>query len=166
MILPERAQMNTKHQVLLCQDKAAQQLVCQAFVENLTGGVVTGSLSLLNACLLVWWTSYKDMSHVCCSGGYVVISHPLGRRWLNETMHSKDPVMVPHLLPDQAQLESLIADLPLRIHSYLEEDQLYIATLQVMPSSTNLPRSVDAPSDSAISCLSWAICYASLQLTF
>ena len=80
-------------------------------------------------------------------------------------MHSKDPVM-PHLLRDQAQLESLIADLPLRIHSYLEEDQLYIATLQVMPSSTNLPRSVDAPSGSAISCLSWAICYASLQLTF
>ena len=32
--------------------------------------------------------------------------------------------MVPHLLPDQAQLEALIADLPLRIHSYLEEDQL------------------------------------------
>lgn len=39
--------------------------------------------------------------------------------------------MVPHLLPDQAQLEALVADLPLRIHSYLEEDQLYIATLQV-----------------------------------
>ena len=66
-----------------------------------------------------------------CTGGYIVISHPLGRRWLNETLHSKDPVMVPHLLPDQAQLEALVADLPLRIHSYLEEDQLYIATLQV-----------------------------------
>ena len=52
--------------------------------------------------------------------------------------------MVPHLLPDQAQLEALIADLPLRIHSYLEEDQLYIATLQVMPSPVKLPPSVDA----------------------
>ena len=74
--------------------------------------------------------------------------------------------MVPHLLPDQAQLQALISDLPLQIHSYLEEDQLYIATLQVMPSPTNLPHSVDAPSNSAISCLSSAVCYASLQLVF
>ncbi|KAL0039683.1 hypothetical protein WJX77_005068 [Trebouxia sp. C0004] len=72
-------------------------------------------------------------------GGYIVISHPLGRRWLNETLHFKDPVMVPHLLPDQAQLVALIADLPLQIHSYLEEDQLYIATLQV-PENYRLER--------------------------
>ena len=108
----------------------------------------------------------NDVSYVSCSGGYIVISHPLGRRWLNETMHSKDPVMVPHLLPDQAQLEALIADLPLQIHSYLEEDQLYIATLQVMPSPTNLPRSVDAPSASAISCVSSAVFMRHCSLRF
>ena len=39
--------------------------------------------------------------------------------------------MVPHLLPDQAQLQALISDLPLRLHNYVDEDQLYIATLQV-----------------------------------
>lgn len=74
--------------------------------------------------------------------------------------------MVPHLLPDQAQLEALIADLPLQIHSYLEEDQLYIATLQVMPPPTELSCSVAAPSHSAISCLSWAVCHESLQFVF
>ncbi len=57
-------------------------------------------------------------------------------------MHSKDPVMVPHLLPDQAQLEAFIADLPLQIHSYLEEDQLYIATLQVRSLSFNISLSL------------------------
>ena len=46
-------------------------------------------------------------------------------------MHNKDPVMVPHLLPDQAQLKALISDLPLRLHSYVDEEHLYIATLQV-----------------------------------
>jgi hypothetical protein len=106
------------------------------------------SLGLVGPC--------NDGSYVSCTGGYIVISHPLGRRWLNETLHSKDPVMVPHLLPDQEQLEALIADLPLQIHSYLEEDQLYIATLQVMPSPTSLPRSVDALLTLAISCLSFA----------
>ena len=39
--------------------------------------------------------------------------------------------MVPHPLPDQAQLEALIADLALSLHSYVEEEELYIATLQV-----------------------------------
>ncbi len=39
--------------------------------------------------------------------------------------------MVPHLLPDEAQLEALISDLPLQLLSYVDEPQLYIATLQV-----------------------------------
>lgn len=47
--------------------------------------------------------------------------------------------MVPHLLPDQAQLEALISDLPLRLHSYVEEEQLYVATLQVRPRVFHAP---------------------------
>lgn len=39
--------------------------------------------------------------------------------------------MVPHQLPDQTQLQALISDLPLRLHSFVDEAQLYIATLQV-----------------------------------
>lgn len=73
------------------------------------------------------------MTYVLCGsvGGYIVISHPLGRKWLEEYLHKKDPVMVPHLLPDQAQLEALMSDLPLRLHSYVDDEHLYIATLQV-----------------------------------
>ena len=73
------------------------------------------------------------MTYLFCdsTGGYIVISHPLGRKWLEEYMHKKDPVMVPHLLPDQAQIEALISDLPLRLHTYVDEEHLYIATLQV-----------------------------------
>ena len=66
-----------------------------------------------------------------CPGGYIIISHPLGRKWLNETLHEQDPEMVPHPLPDQAQLEDLIFDLPLHLVKYVDEQQLYIATLQV-----------------------------------
>ena len=61
----------------------------------------------------------------------MVVSHPLGRQWLNETLHDSNPDIVPHPLPDQAQLEALIHDLPLRLTSIVDEPELYIATLQV-----------------------------------
>ena len=60
-----------------------------------------------------------------------MLSHPLGRQWLNKQLHEKDPEMVPHPLPDQAQLAALIADLPLRIVQYVDEDTLYMVLLQV-----------------------------------
>lgn len=66
------------------------------------------------------------------SGGSIVIIHPLGRTWLNETLHDSNPEIVPHPLPDQAQLEALNADLPLRLTSFIDEPELYIATLQVV----------------------------------
>ena len=65
------------------------------------------------------------------AGGHIIISHPLGRKWLNEQLHEKYPETVPHPLPDQAQLEALTADLPLRLVQYVDEPQLYVATLQV-----------------------------------
>lgn len=60
-----------------------------------------------------------------------MLSHPLGRQWLNKQLHEKDPEMVPHPLPDQSQLTQMIADLPLRIAEYVDEDKLYMALLQV-----------------------------------
>ena len=71
-----------------------------------------------------------------CTGGYIVISHPLGRRWLNEQLHEKKPEMVPHPLPDRSQLQALIADLPLHLVDFVEKKQLYIATLQVSSINT------------------------------
>ena len=72
-----------------------------------------------------------DCPSACPTGGSIVISHPLGRKWLNETLHDNNPDIVPHPLPDQAQLETLIADLPLSLISFVDELELYIATLQV-----------------------------------
>lgn len=60
-----------------------------------------------------------------------MLSHPLGRQWLNKQLHEKDPEMVPHPLPDQDQLAALIADLPLHIVEYVDEDKLYMVLLQV-----------------------------------
>ena len=65
------------------------------------------------------------------AGGYIVLSHPLGRQWLNKQLHEKDPEMVPHPLPDQAQLAELLADLPLHTVEYVDEDKLYMVLLQV-----------------------------------
>ena len=60
-----------------------------------------------------------------------MLSHPLGRQWLNKQLHEKDPEMVPHPLPDQAQLAELTVDLPLHIVEYVDEDKLYMVLLQV-----------------------------------
>ena len=63
-----------------------------------------------------------------------MLSHPLGRQWLNKQLHEKDPEMVPHPLPDQAQLDELTADLPLHIIEYVDEVKLYMVLLQVSMS--------------------------------
>ena len=41
------------------------------------------------------------------------------------------PRMVPHALPDQAGLTTLIRDLPLRLRTLRDEPHLYLALLQV-----------------------------------
>lgn len=65
-------------------------------------------------------------------GGYVLISHPLGRAWHRE-LHKAQPGMVPHELPDQGKLQELIQALPLQLVSYTDQDELYAAVLQVCP---------------------------------
>ena len=41
--------------------------------------------------------------------------------------------MVPHELPDQQQVDDMIADLPMRLVSYTEEADFYCVVLQVLP---------------------------------
>lgn len=65
------------------------------------------------------------------AGGHILLSHPLGRQWLNKQLHEKDPEMVPHPLPDQASLADMISDLPLRIVDFVDEEEHYMALLQV-----------------------------------
>eukprot|EP00878_Enallax_costatus_P002360 GHUV01002536.1.p1 GENE.GHUV01002536.1~~GHUV01002536.1.p1 ORF type:complete len:437 (+),score=125.17 GHUV01002536.1:127-1437(+) len=65
-------------------------------------------------------------------GGYLVISHPMGRSWHTQ-LHKDSPHMVPHQLPDQRQLRQLTRDMPLQLLQYRDDPELYLALLQVPP---------------------------------
>lgn len=56
--------------------------------------------------------------------GRVIISHPLGRRFV-EMLHQREPHIVPNLLPDRSQLLDLFASSGLRLTTYLDEDDFY-----------------------------------------
>ena len=58
-----------------------------------------------------------------------MISHPLGKSW-HEGLKAEDHQMVPHSLPDEATLKQLARDLPLRIRSFVDDRDLYMALLQ------------------------------------
>ena len=70
---------------------------------------------------------------LCRPGGRVVLSHPLGRAW-HGRLSEADPVAVPHVLPDETALAPLIAGLPLRVVSLIDEPDCYAAVLEVPPA--------------------------------
>ena len=59
-----------------------------------------------------------------------MISHPLGKAW-HEWLRGQSPEEVPLPLPDQAALQDLCRDLPLRVRQLTDEKDLYMAVLQV-----------------------------------
>mmetsp|Transcript_7828 Transcript_7828/g.23532 ORF Transcript_7828/g.23532 Transcript_7828/m.23532 type:complete len:455 (-) Transcript_7828:3051-4415(-) len=65
-------------------------------------------------------------------GGHIAICHPLGWAW-HAKYRSGNPELVPHPLPDRAELEALVRDLPLTLSEYVDEEGLYLAVLQVPP---------------------------------
>ena len=75
------------------------------------------------------------------AGGYIAVSHPLGRRW-HDQLHAEEPRMVPHALPDAAGLEQMAAGLPLTVEAVVDEPELYLALLRVRQSP---PTFQDAP---------------------
>ena len=62
-----------------------------------------------------------------------MISHPMGKSW-HEGLKAEDHQMVPHSLPDEATLKQLARDLPLRIRSFVDDRDLYMALLQAVSS--------------------------------
>jgi hypothetical protein len=63
----------------------------------------------------------------------------MGKAW-HERLRRSDVDMVPHALPDQESLQSLIWDLPLRLRSFQDEADLYLALLQACrPTFSQLP---------------------------
>lgn len=63
------------------------------------------------------------------------------RRWLQD-LHESSPETVPHPLPDQGQLGDMIADLPLRLVSFVDEPDLYLAVLEVPLPPPSSPKAV------------------------
>lgn len=64
------------------------------------------------------------------AGGYIAVSHPLGRRW-HDQLYAGEPRLVPHALPDAAGLARLTAGLPLTVEAVVDEPELYLALLRV-----------------------------------
>jgi riboflavin kinase len=63
-------------------------------------------------------------------GGWIVVSHPLGRTWLEE--YSKEnPNIVPHRLPEKHELEKVIYDLPLELMYYRDSFSTFVAKMKV-----------------------------------
>jgi len=63
-------------------------------------------------------------------GGWILISHPLGRTWLEEYARSNTQI-VPHRLPEKHELEKLMYDLPLQLIYYEDSFSNYLAKMKV-----------------------------------
>ncbi|CAN0448763.1 unnamed protein product, partial [Discosporangium mesarthrocarpum] len=62
-------------------------------------------------------------------GGKVVISHPLGRKFVS-ALKAEDSSVVPHDLCDRAGLEDLVQFLPLQVESFMSEEVFYLAVMR------------------------------------
>lgn len=65
---------------------------------------------------------------VLSNTGRIVISHPLPG--FVTTLHEIQPELVPHLLPDEAELRNLTGNLPLSVSQLRIEPQFYLAIIQ------------------------------------
>jgi len=65
---------------------------------------------VFNACFGNFWDQGLVLKHteaeLVRDGGLIVISHPLGRKWLGD-LKARDPQMVRHALPTRVELEAL-----------------------------------------------------------
>jgi ubiquinone/menaquinone biosynthesis C-methylase UbiE len=60
--------------------------------------------------------------------GKIIISHPLGARFVAQ-LHAVEPELVPHLLPDRAQLLQWSSRYNLELDTFVDEQDLYIAVI-------------------------------------
>ena len=85
-----------------------------------------------NACFGNMWNQQEALMaavHLLDSGGQIVISHPLGARFV-ESLHQNEPHIVPHRLPDKKQLETLCLESKLSIVSADIRDEFYLVILR------------------------------------
>ncbi|KAI3429362.1 hypothetical protein D9Q98_005457 [Chlorella vulgaris] len=88
------------------------------FFNSVFGNLYDPHEALLRACFL------------SRPGSYIVISHPLGRAW-HERFRAANLQLVPHELPQSADLASMVRDLPLQLVTVKDDEDLYLALLQV-----------------------------------
>ena len=58
-------------------------------------------------------------------GGRLIISHPMGKDFARH-LHEEDPLMVPHLLPDEHDARSLLEAAGLELLRFTDEPLLYL----------------------------------------
>jgi riboflavin kinase len=87
-------------------------------------------LVIFNACFGNFWNATAVLEHasdhllttptVNTTGGYVILSHPLGAEFVAK-LHREDPSTVPSLLPTREELNRLVRYLPLQVDRFVQE---------------------------------------------
>lgn len=62
------------------------------------------------------------------AGGSIIISHPLGKRFV-KALHDSDPAIVPFFLPEKDQLEKWAKELEMKLGEFVDEHDFYLARL-------------------------------------
>lgn len=71
----------------------------------------------------------KKATSMLSEHGQIVISHPMGARFV-EQLHHHEPDIVPHMLPNEEKLHSWTRLFPLELETYINERNLYVAILK------------------------------------
>lgn len=85
-----------------------------------------------NACFGNIWNqkqALKRASDVLCRSGKIMISHPLGAKFV-KALNDAEPKIVPHLLPSKERLLDLIDGLPLSLLSFADEPDFYLSIIE------------------------------------
>lgn len=85
-----------------------------------------------NACFGNMWDQKQTLSSALrflSKGGYVILSHPLGARFV-EALKVSDPEIVPHSLPDLEKLKAWSTSLGFSVSEFEEENDFYFAALK------------------------------------
>ncbi|MBY0360019.1 MAG: class I SAM-dependent methyltransferase [Candidatus Obscuribacterales bacterium] len=87
----------------------------------------------LNACFGNFFDQFAVLKHcraLLSATGKIVISHPLGNSFVLR-LKEQDPRLVLALLPDKTKLEAWAGELNLVLQQYRDEEELYLALLEV-----------------------------------
>lgn len=85
-----------------------------------------------NGCFGNMWNQMDALeaaARLLCRRGQIVISHPLGARFV-DSLHSNEPHIVPHRLPDENELEKLCSETEISVVETDIQDEFYLVVLR------------------------------------